>query len=650
MSQFLTSVFVMIVSAFPTSSSSYFSLIPSCQNSDVLLGFTSTQFSGFTETVYPHWHIPLPSDTSRVSHMVNVRGLLLSLVDDKDQRLLCIWSFVPPKTSPTHQRGTRGVESTSDDGRGSDSVRLSDMSGLRLSDMSLPRLSDALRPSESGIMSAEQFENGWEVSFNDRLQTALNSKKQGILCNCCQGTVDPICRYGSSYLLCPLIQQVIVHHEETPLSQLYQLPASESELLVLIVNPQGVIENWNVTIPAKIWSLTIYDRVTFIKSTNFVIPLKHPKPVKASRTPYESEESQGSMRSLGQLSPSGVSFPESYQCECVSADMNSSPSVSGSDVTMARLIVIGTERGRLLIVDEKEGRVLFDVNVMDTSLDICVLSDVYEGVRVENDGQCSHGSRVHSMNSYSRDLTGFVLSCVNCSVGIVYSLFIFWDSQSQSIHSNPIQLDPPLVPPTSNQVLPLPPIQSHASIADETASCASNQTRVEVALSQSTNPSSFISHPDTLSFPSSVTASQFGETFSINSSESYVFKDIFVGLFRTDPERLSGAKVDFLEKTAIQDIRLRVRECDENGRYQIANVWNLRGEVDAVTLAQLKLQEDSPVSPLYHSISLTPISVYFSYSSYLVIIIHSTLFSHNIPDPSLYSSFLTIFSSTYTVT
>lgn len=85
-------------------------------------------------------------------------------------------------------------------------------------------------------MNAEQFENGWEVSFNDRLQTALNSKNQGILCNCCQGTVDPICRYGSSYLLCPLIQQTIRHHNETPLSQVYQLPASESELLVVIVN------------------------------------------------------------------------------------------------------------------------------------------------------------------------------------------------------------------------------------------------------------------------------------------------------------------------------------------------------------------------------------------------------------------------------
>lgn len=66
------------------------------------------------------------------------------------------------------------------------------------------------------------------------------------------------------------------------------------------------------------------------------------------------------MRSVGTLSPSGVSFPESYQYDCVSADVNNSPSVSGSDIVMTRLIVIGTERGRLLIVDEKEGRVLFE--------------------------------------------------------------------------------------------------------------------------------------------------------------------------------------------------------------------------------------------------------------------------------------------------
>ena len=598
------------VLVFATSTTLVDTLTCSCRNSDVLLGFTPTQFAAFSEPVCPHWHIPLPSAASRVSHLLNRKGKLLSLVEDNNEKLVCIWSLVPPTTSPSHQRSTRGGESTSDDGRGSDSVRMSDVTGLRLSDMSLPRLSDMLRPSESGIMSAEQFENGWEVSFNDRLQTALNSKNQGILCNCCQGTIDPICRYGSSYLLCPLIQQAILHHNETPLSQVYQLPASESELLVVIVNPQGVIENWNVTIPAKIWSLTIYDRVTFIQATKFVIPIKHPRLVKALRSPCESEESQGSMRSVGTLSPSGVSFPESYQYDCVSADMNNSPSVSGSDIVMTRLIVIGTERGRLLIVDEKEGRVLFDVNVMDTSLDKCILSDVYEGVRVENDGQCHHGSRASCLSSYSRDLTGFVLSCVNCSVGILYSLFIFWDSQSHSIHSNPIQFDPPVVTPmSSNQVLPLPPLQSHASMTDDSNSYTSNQTRVEVALSQSTAVS-FVSHPETLSFPSS----QFGETISINSSESCAFKDIFVGLFRVEPGSLQGAEIEFMEQTTIQEIRLCVREQGENGKLHISNVWDLRGEVDAVALAQLKLQEDTPISSITHFITLTPIAVRLSFS------------------------------------
>lgn len=56
-----------------------------------------------------------------------------------------------------------------------------------------------------------------------------------------------------------------------------------------------------------------------------------------------------------------------------------------------------------------------------------------------------------------------------------------------------------------------------------------------------------------------------------------------------------------MEQTTIQEIRLCVREHDENGKLHISCVWDLRGEIDAVALAQLKLQEDMPIASVSHS-------------------------------------------------
>lgn len=121
-----------------------------------------------------------------------------------------------------------------------------------------------------------------------------------------------------------------------------------------------------------------------------------------------------------------------------------------------------------------------------------------------------------------------------------------------------------------------------------------------------------------------------------------------MGLFRVEPGSLQGAEIEFMEQTTIQEIRLCVREHDENGKLHISCVWDLRGEIDAVALAQLKLQEDMPIASVSHSITLTSIPVWLSFLSYLGISIHSASLSHHFTHSSFCYSHLTIPSSTHT--
>ena len=74
--------------------------------------------------------------------------------------------------------------------------------------------------------------------------------------------------------------------------------------------------------------------------------------------------------------------------------------------SLVRLLVIGTQRGRLLILEEEEGNVLFDTFVMDGSLDKILISQLY------------------SYKNNDQMMTGFVLTCINYNAHIFYSLLL----------------------------------------------------------------------------------------------------------------------------------------------------------------------------------------------------------------------------------
>lgn len=506
------------------------------------------------------------------------------------------------------------------------------------------RLSDLSRPSDAGALSAEQFESGWETAFAPQNRGATTQRSQGVLCNCCLGCVESVCRFGNCLLLCPMLQKPLLHLNETPASRVFCLqptPNAENHS-VLIASPSGIVESWNAANLTTTWSLNIYDTVRVLKATPFLLPLHaSAKPLKS---PCNSDDSGGSMRSLD-LSPLPTSgslsdcLPLEYCGECLSG--NGSETVE--DVTMGRLIVIGTEKGRLILVDEIEGHALLDINIMDTSLDNCVLSSIFEHVWWYQEGDVAeHRSVPGDFDHRSapgnakesrehlpgNDLTGFLISCINETSGIVYSLFVYWDARSHALQartlphgssaqgSGPARERESCPMPSRPQALTERTIPPASHTSEDTVSENSNQSRVEVtSLCRSVPSAARCSLIDGYSLKSGVHAR---EDSSSGSGKPLFFRDLFVGLFRTEASALAHAKMEFIERGAIQDVRLCAWLPDSDSmqpRYHVTSVWTLNGDVDSVTLAQMKIQEEATTPTSAHTVVTQEVEVTVTFGS-----------------------------------
>lgn len=646
-----------------------------------MLSFPPSQFSPVLETVRPRQHVSLPSVSSRVRHLVSLRTALLGVSSDGTQTTVSVWSSVDPRpteaasltaslmgmssgslvgsrmgsvsgltngsVSGLTNGSTMGLTTGSTTSFATPTGPLAGSLGSTASGLagspppdgpSDVRLSDISRPSDAGALNAEQFESGWESAFSPQTHGMLAPRSQGVLCNCCLGCVESVCRFGTCLLLCPMLQKPLLHVNETPASRVFCLPPTPNaeSHSVLIASPSGIIESWNAANLTTTWSLNIYDTVRVLKATPFLLPLHaSAKPLKS---PCNSDDSGGSMRSLD-LSPLPASgslsdcLPLEYCGECLSG--NGSETVE--DVTMGRLIVIGTEKGRLILVDEIEGHALLDINIMDTSLDNCVLSGIFEHVWWYQEGGDNPGHRSapgdfdhrsapgdmkESRDLPGNDLTGFLISCINETSGIVYSLFVYWDARSHMLQSRPLphgsgsqgsgptreSCPVPSRLQASSEMTILP--ASHTS--EDTTSENSNQSRVDVtSLCRSVPSAARCSLIDGYSLKSGVHTRE--DSFSVSSGKPLFFRDLFVGLFRAEPSALAHAKMEFIERGAIQDVRLCAwlpdSEHSMQPRYHVTSVWTLNGDVDSVTLAQMKIQEDATSPASAHTITTQEVEV-----------------------------------------
>ena len=91
-----------------------------------------------------------------------------------------------------------------------------------------------------------------------------------------------------------------------------------------------------------------------------------------------------------------------------------------------------------------------------------------------------------------------------------------------------------------------------------------------------------------------------------------------MGLFRTEASALAHAKMEFIERGAIQDVRLCAWLPDSDSmqpRYHVTSVWTLNGDVDSVTLAQMKIQEEATTPTSAHTVVTQEVEVTVTFGS-----------------------------------
>ena len=450
-----------------------------------LLGFPKEQFSEDAESSLPLYHLWFGAQAVTAP----VQGVLASdhsfcvVHGSPATRALSVYA-VPALPEPL-QHDSSSVHQKA---RSNDSIGLS-------------------WSAETDCLNAEQFETGWEKG--DR------KEKDGQECDVCR--CDPsrkttsesgrACVYGSCYRLLPrrCFDLSAQHAISTHLLLLPTIPSCSLTMPLLFTgNEQGVIELWNLDWMARKWSLAVQDPITFIGATPFAVQVRVTEH-DTSGAELEEVEDQASVVSVHNSSPSilsphsfsmspslsfldeslGLEHPSMHP-ECLGSTKDSETSHSFVDMreldkpedrrVYSRILVVGTQHGRMLLMEEKEGRVLIDVNVMDTALDCILVSSQY--------------AVVTNNERYS----GFVLTCVNYETRTFYSLLFTYSFRDKGNVKSKADSAPLTVSDASVAVVPAA-VASTPSVASLitaiTASTPSNPvvtSSVHAAASTPSNP------------------------------------------------------------------------------------------------------------------------------------------------------------------
>ena len=338
---------------------------------------------------------------------------------------------------------------------------------------------------EPDCLNAEQFETGWEKG--DR------KEKEWRECDVCRCNANRkatsesgrACVFGSCYCLLPRqrFDLSALHAMSTHLLLLPAIPSCALTMPLLFTgNEQGVIELWNLDWMARKWSLAVQDAITFIGATPFAVQVRVAEH-EAGAELGEAEE-QASFVSLHNSSPSILS-PQSFSLspslsfldESLGQEHTPAPAeaaVCGKDSegshsfvdlreldkpedrrAYSRILVVGTQHGRMLLMEEREGRVLIDVNVMDAALDRILVSSQYAVV--------TNNERV----------SGFVLTCANYETRTFYSLLFTYSSRAKSKADS--------APPTVSEASVAGPLGAAASSISSVPTAATTNTVVSAA-------------------------------------------------------------------------------------------------------------------------------------------------------------------------
>ena len=427
-----------------------------------LLGFPKEQFSEDAESSLPLYHLWLDARTTGSLQGVLACDHSFCVVHGSGAaRALSVFT-VPALPEPLQHEST----SFHNKARSSDSIGLS--WGV-----------------EPDCLNAEQFETGWEKG--DR------TEKEWRECDVCRCNANRratsesgrACVFGSCYCLLPRQQFDLsaLHALSTHLLLLPAIPSCALTMPLLFTgNEQGVIELWNLDWMARKWSLAVQDAITFIGATPFAVQVRVAEHEAAAEL-GEADE-QASFVSLHNSSPSILS-PQSFSLspslsfldESLGQEHMPAPveaAVCGKDSegshsfvdlreldkpedrrVYSRILVVGTRHGRMLLMEEREGRVLIDVNVMDAALDRILVSSQYAVV--------TNNERV----------SGFVLTCANYETRTFYSLLFTYSSRAKSkVDSAPL---------TVSEASVVGPLGAAASSISSVPTAATTNTVVSAA-------------------------------------------------------------------------------------------------------------------------------------------------------------------------
>ena len=427
-----------------------------------LLGFPKEQFSEDAESSLPLYHLWLDARaTGSLQGVLACDHSFCVVHGSGAARALSVFT-VPALPEPLQHEST----SFHNKARSSDSIGLS--WGV-----------------EPDCLNAEQFETGWEKG--DR------KEKEWRECDVCRCNAirkatsesGRACVFGSCYCLLPRQQFDLsaLHALSTHLLLLPAIPSCALTMPLLFTgNEQGVIELWNLDWMARKWSLAVQDAITFIGATPFAVQVRMAEHEAAAEL-GEAEE-QASFVSLHNSSPSVLS-PQSFSlspslsfldeslgqehmpapAEAAVCGKDSEGSHSFVDLreldkpedrhAYSRILVVGTRHGRMLLMEEREGRVLIDVNVMDAALDRILVSSQYAVV--------TNNERV----------SGFVLTCANYETRTFYSLLFTYSSRTKSkVNSAPL---------TVSEASVVGPLGAAASSISSVPTAATTNTVVSAA-------------------------------------------------------------------------------------------------------------------------------------------------------------------------
>lgn len=269
-----------------------------------------------------------------------------------------------------------------------------------------------------------------------RSHSASQGSIQGSMQSPSQGGSQ--CRFNCLYSLVSSVN--CSFHVTDNNVHVHPLPSSPtSPPLFLICSDDGVVSMWRLDWLMQLWSLNVCNEVVSVAISKFCVQLDHS--TKEQRS--DSDGGDGSLVShtCSQSLPSHVSYSgsipfsdstfghsphntlEPFLLPSIVPSASTAHFSEGANYHVqldSYLIALGTARGRLLILDSVEGRILFDANVMDAPLQFILMSNIYGD-------QSNHNE-------------GFVLTCGSDS-GVCYSLFLgFCYAQDQLVEEGMIML------------------------------------------------------------------------------------------------------------------------------------------------------------------------------------------------------------------